>query len=150
MSHSLLEQNLTLYRFLRFFPAWLNEGVAVYAADQFGKGGYPGRNEVIGYLRQGYFYRPEWFVGPLRRTPKEGTEFPMENKLYFAYSEFGLIVGDLINTYGQNKFQSYLHTLLKTGSHDEVFRQSFGIPFDEYLGAFKARMIDGTAESDAL
>ena len=150
LSHSLLDQNMSLYRFLRFFPAWLNEGVAVCAADQFGEGGYPGRKEVIGYLRQGYFYRPEWFVGLLRQTPKEGTEFPLENRLYFAYSEFGLIISDLIKTYGRDKFQSYLHTLLKTGSHDEVFQQSFGLPFDQYLEAFKARIVDSTAESNAL
>jgi hypothetical protein len=150
LTHALIDQNISVYRLLRFFPEWLSEGLAVYSANQFGRGGYCTREEVIMLLRQGLFYKPEWFVGSFRRTPKEAAAFPVENRMYFAYSEYGMIVDDLIKTYGKDKFRSYLHTLLKTGSHDEVFQQSFGLPFDQYLEAFKARIVDSTAELNAL
>jgi hypothetical protein len=150
LTHSLIDQNISVYRLLRFFPSWLNEGLAVCSANQFGRGGYCSREEVIVLLRQGHFYKPEWFAGPLRRTPEEAKAFPVEDRMYFAYSEYGMIVDDLIRTYGRERFQKYLHALLRTGSHDEVFQQSFGLPFDQYLEAFRARMIGSTAESNSL
>jgi hypothetical protein len=60
LSHSLTQQNLSLLRTFTF-PAWLNEGLAVYSSDQFGKAGYFTRKEVSEHLSQEIFYHPSWW-----------------------------------------------------------------------------------------
>nr|WP_319396599.1 hypothetical protein [uncultured Desulfobacter sp.] len=140
LSHSLTHQNLSLLRTFTF-PAWLDEGLAVYSSDQFGKAGYFNQQEVSAYLSKGFFYHPNWWPQPLHKAPIESKEFELKNKYYFIYSEYGCIVSDLINTYGRNRFIDYYHHLLKNKENEKIFQSSFGISFYDYLDEFKKRMI---------
>ena len=140
LSHSLTQQNLSLFGTLTF-PTWLNEGIAVYSADQFGKAGYFTQREVSENLSQDVFFHPYWWPQPLQQTPIESKEFKLKNKYYFIYSEFGCIVDDLINTYGRDRFIVYYHQLLKNKNNEEVFLDVFGISFFDYLNEFKTRMV---------
>ena len=140
LSHSLTQQNLSLFRTLTF-PAWLNEGIAVYSANQFGKAGYFTQREVAEHLSQDVFFHPYWWPQPLQQTPIESKEFKLKNKYYFIYSEFGCIVDDLINTYGRDRFIFYYHQLLKNKNNEEAFLDVFGISFFDYLNEFKTRMV---------
>ena len=140
LSHSLTHQNLSLLRTFNF-PAWLDEGLAVYSSDQVGKAGYFSQQEVSEQLSQGFFYHPNWWPQPLQKAPIESKKFKLKNKFHFIYSEYGCIVDDLINTYGRNRFIGYYHQLLKNEENEKVFQDVFGISFSDYLEEFKKRMI---------
>ena len=140
LSHSLTHQNLSFTRTFTF-PAWLDEGLAVYSSDQFGKAGYFSQQEVSEHLSQGFFYHPSWWPQPLQKAPIESREFKLKNKFYFIYSEYGCIVDDLINTYGRNRFIDYYHQLLKNDENEKVFQNVFGISFSDYVKKFKKRMV---------
>ncbi len=141
LSHSLTEQNMSFSRSLTF-PGWFNEGLAVYSANQFGKGGYFGKREVSEHIAQGIFFHPHWWVHPLQQEPIESKEFKLKKGKYpFIYSEFGCIVDDLINTYGRSLFIVYYHQLLKNKENDQLFKKIFGISFSVYLDDFKKRMV---------
>ncbi|MCP4109573.1 MAG: hypothetical protein GY749_29305 [Desulfobacteraceae bacterium] len=123
-------------------PGWLNEGLAVYSANQFGKGGYFSQQEVSEHLAQDIFFHPYWWANPLQQEPVESKEFKLKkNKYLFIYSEFGCIAYDLINTYGRSLFIVYYHQLLKNKEDEEVFQNVFGISFADYLNDFKKRMV---------
>ncbi len=140
LSHSLTQQNLSLIRTITF-PSWLNEGIAVYSANQFGKAGYFTKREVSKHLSQGFFFHPYWWPQPLQQVPIESKKFKLKNKYYFIYSEYGSIVDDLIIKYGRDCFIVYYHQLLKHKENDEVFQNVFGISFSDYLYEFKKRMV---------
>lgn len=140
LSHSLTQQNLSLFGTFTF-PAWLNEGIAVYSSDQFGKAGYFTQREVSEHLSKDVFFHPYWWPQPLQQVPIESKEFKLKNKYYFIYSEFGCIVDDLINTYGHDRFIVYYHQLLENKDSEDVFLDVFGISFFDYLNEFKTRMV---------
>jgi hypothetical protein len=140
LSHSLTHQNMSLLSVFTF-PAWLDEGLAVYSSNQFGKAGYFTQKEVSEHISKGVFYPPNWWPQPFQKASIESKDFKLDNKYYFIYSEYGCIVGDLINTYGRNRFIGYYHQLLKNKENKKVFQSAFGISFSDYLDEFKRRMI---------
>jgi hypothetical protein len=140
LSHSLTHQNMSLFSIFTF-PAWLDEGLAVYSSNQFGKAGYFTQKEVSEQILKGVFYPPNWWPQPFQKASNESKDFKLDNKYYFIYSEYGCIVGDLINTYGRNRFIGYYHQLLQNKENKKVFQSVFGISFSDYLDEFKRRMI---------
>lgn len=143
LSHTLLFQNLSLAKSFYYFPRWLIEGMAVYSSNQFGIDNYNTRKQVAETIKDGHFFRPEWLNGPLQNEPKEAQQFPVPDKAFFFYSEFGMIVDDLIATYGEDSFQAYFHKLITDNSPDsKIFLETFGISFEQYLNEFQKRIIE--------
>jgi hypothetical protein len=141
LSHTLLFQNLSLSKAFHTFPRWLIEGIAVYSSDQFGVDNYYTKQMVAQTIKDGKFFRPEWLNGPFQHEPKQAIDFPVSDKAFFFYSEFGMIVDDLIATYGNDSFQKYFHGLFTSDSDDQLFRDTFGLPFNQYLIEFQNRAI---------
>lgn len=131
LSHSLLHQHAGLLRAYRY-PAWLLEGIAVYSTGQMGTSWYPSKQETYEKICNGNFMPPEVF-----KTRKE-YRIPLDVKYRatFMYSEFACIVEYLIETYGKDKFLSYMKELLRNGDHDRVFRNIYGIDFSQCVQNF--------------
>ena len=139
LSHSLLFQNMSLYR-SQYFPGWLLEGIAVYSANQMGVDGYYTKEETFAKIKAGYFLNPEdWSTTILKPQSSNVNKFPLSNKYYFIYSEFGCLVDDLTTRYGREKFQQFLTALLKDGDVKQIFQHIYGIKFSNYLDDFKKK-----------
>ncbi|HNT67358.1 MAG TPA: hypothetical protein PKN04_16350, partial [bacterium] len=59
------------------------------------------------------------------------------NRIAFIYSEFGCLVDNLIDTYGMERFHSYMIELLSGKDHDLVFHSVFQIDFATFIDNFK-------------
>jgi len=132
LSHTLLFQNMSHIRRL-FYPSWLIEGVAVYYSKQPGFAGYPNKEEVISLVKKGNFiYPPDYRkrFSPPKRSIKN---IHLKHKHRYLYSLFGTIVDDLIQSYGHERFLSFLHKTLNSRSMKNVFKESFDINFDDYI-----------------
>ena len=138
LSHSLIAQNTSLIRYLKL-PDWLVEGIAMVNAQHIGHAWYPSRQETFEYIKKGIFIYPEDYGKPFLWTKQYVRDMPVPNKTAFFYSEFGCIVEDIIHVYGKDEFITFLHTLLRTNDTYGVFKETFGISFDEYIEAFKQR-----------
>ncbi|MBN1534846.1 MAG: hypothetical protein JXA20_19400 [Spirochaetes bacterium] len=137
LSHSLIYQQMGVLRALRL-PRWLLEGVAMAGAGQVGTGIYPSKDEVFALIRQGYFFHPDDYGTVIDSRSERTHAFPLENSIAFIYSEFGCIVGDLISRYGNDRFHRYLRGMIRGGEQGEVFRETYGTGFEEYLALFLA------------
>jgi hypothetical protein len=137
LSHSLLYQNMSLYRSL-YYPGWLLEGVAVYSANQMGVDGYYTKNETFDKIKDGYFLNPDdWGKSSGKGSVKD---FPLQDKYWFIYSEAACLVDDIIQNYGREKFIKYMTDLLKEKDDKKVFKRIFGIEFNRYIDDFKNRV----------
>jgi GR25 family glycosyltransferase involved in LPS biosynthesis len=133
LSHTLLYQHMGVVTAYFFYPRWLLEGIAVYSTNQMGTSWYPSKKETYNYIRQGNFLPPEYF-----NTKKEDeVKLEVKYKTTFMYSEFACIVDYLIETYGKQKFIQYMAQLLDSCQHDKVFRDVYGIDFENCLHNFK-------------
>jgi hypothetical protein len=142
LSHTLLFQNLSIAKSFYYFPRWLIEGLAVYSSNQFGIDNYYTKEKAAQTIREGKFFRPEWLNGPLQHESREALDFPLPEKAFFFYSEFGMIVDDLIAVYGEDNFHEYLRGLITDDSDtDTVFYTAFGISFNQYLVEFQKRIV---------
>ena len=134
LSHSLIHQQLGLNAIR--YPQWLLEGIAVYSSNQMGTSSYPSKEETYRFIQAGNFMPPDYF-----RTKKEKDiklDFDnLENRATFMYSQFACIVDYLITIYGKDKFLIYMKSLTKNNGHNNIFKQVFGIDFDEFLIDFK-------------
>ncbi len=140
LSHSLLFQNMSLYR-SQYYPGWLLEGTATYNANQMGVDEYLTKEQAFSKIREGYFLNPDdWSTTLLRPQNKSVKNFPLPNKFVFIYSEFAYLVDDIIKNYGKERFLLYLTALLKEKDDKRVFQQIFGIEFKQYLDDFKNRI----------
>jgi hypothetical protein len=139
LSHSLLFQNMSLYR-SQYYPGWLLEGTATYSANQMGVDGYFTKEETLNKIKDGYFLHPDdWSTSLLKPQSKNVKNFPLPNKYWFIYSEFACLVDDLIQNYGKDKFLQYLTVLLKENDDKKAFQNIFGIEFNKYLFYFRIR-----------
>lgn len=137
LSHSLLFQNMSLYR-SQYYPGWLLEGIAVYTSNQRGVDGYFTKEETFDKIRAGYFLNPDdWSSSVLKPQSKNVKNFSLPNKYWFIYSEFACLVDDLIQSYGKKKLLQYMTELLKEEDDKKVFQKIFGIEFDSYGADFK-------------
>lgn len=140
LSHSLLDQNMSLYR-SQYYPGWLLEGTAVYSSNQMGVDGYFTKEETFDKIKDGYFLNPDDWRGTLLNPQSENVKnFPLPNKYWFIYSEFACLVDDIIQNYGKEKFLQYLTELLEEKNDKDVFQRIFRIEFNKYLDDFKKRV----------
>lgn len=117
-----------------YYPKWLLEGIAVYSTDQMGTSFYPSKKETYRLIKEGNFLPPQDF-----KTKKEDrVKLKVKFRPTFMYSEFGCIVDYLIKTEGKAKFLAYIKGLLKNDNHDQVFKEVYGLDFDQFLERFKA------------
>jgi hypothetical protein len=95
LSHSLLFQHMTLYRFVKY-PTWLLEGIATQSSGMMGHAWYPDKKATHDLIREGNFMPPRDFG-----TQNEDlTHLQVPNRAAFLYSEFACIVDDLMDNYG--------------------------------------------------
>ena len=53
------------------------------------------------------------------------------------YSEFACIVDYMVQAYGKEKFLQYMKGLLSSSDHDRIFKEIYGIDFENFLQDFK-------------
>ncbi len=138
LSHSLLYQNMSLFLSLQY-PGWFMEGLATYSAGQMGVDGYLTPRETAAKIREGYFVEPkDWgtIISPKGKTIKEIT---IENKFHFIYAEFALIISDLIQTQGENRFWEFLQKSMDEGDFYQLFFQTYGMDFESYIKYFRSQ-----------
>jgi hypothetical protein len=138
LSHLLMYQNMSLQTAVRY-PQWFLEGLAVYSSNQFGKDGYLTKKDVSEEIKKGNFVEPnDWGTA---FSPKGNTvkDCKVPKKYRFIYSEFGTIVGDLIDTYGQENFFNLIQQSLNKNDFYIVFNKNYGIEFSKYLTEFKKK-----------
>lgn len=141
LSHILLYQNMGILMAFQY-PDWLMEGIAVYSTNQMGTSFYPSKSETYQAINQGNFIPPFDF----KTKNEDKIKLDVKYRITFMYSEFACIVDYLIINYGKEKFLSYMKSLLKNNNHDEVFKQIYGIDFDNALIEFKKYV----AQNDSL
>jgi len=135
LSHALLEQNMSFWRFSRF-PRWLLEGIAMYSADQMGVDGYYTKAQVEKYIQAGYFVYPGDWGRKFTKIPAI-QNLPLADKYYFTYSQYGYIVQDLIEKYGREKFLVFLDKELRSGTVENNFQDTFGQGLGDYMEGFR-------------
>ena len=135
LSHVLLYQHMGLLAAYLYFPRWLLEGIAMYHANQMGTSWYPGKKETYSCISRGNFIDPRDYGTAREREAPLNVRYPIA----FIYSEFGYIVENIITNYGEHKFAQYIKRLYSTSQHDRVFKEVFGIDFDNFLLDFKKR-----------
>jgi hypothetical protein len=132
LSHSLIFQNKGILMAYRY-PKWLLEGLATYSTNQMGTSFYPSKEETYDLIRRGNFMPPQYFETNQEDSVKLDTKY----RSTFMYSEFACIVDDLIVRYGREKFLRYMKTLLSNDNHNLVFKEVYGIDFENYISDFK-------------
>ena len=135
LSHALLFQHMTLYRFFHY-PKWLLEGIATQSSGMLGHAWYPDKPATCELIREGNFLPPRDY-----ETSREAaTVLKVPNPAAFLYSEFACIIDDLMAKYGREKVLAYVKALLNKSDDLELFRATFGQSFDDYLGDFRRRI----------
>jgi len=132
LSHILIFQHKGILAELRY-PKWLLEGIAVYSANQMGTSFYPSKDETYHAIAQGNFLPPFDF----KTKREDNVKLDVKYRITFMYSEFACIVDYLVVSYGKDKFLLYMKGLLKSNDHNKIFKQIYGIDFDEFLIDFK-------------
>jgi len=138
LSHSLLFQNMSLVSALTY-PGWFMEGIAVYSANQMGVNGYFTKEETLNQINYGYFVKPVDWGTIISSQGKTVKECLIENKYWFIYSEYGLIIEDLIQTYGKEKFDMFLEKSLSGENFYDLFKRTYSKDFTEYMHEFKTK-----------
>src|ERR1035437_6886544 len=133
LSHTLLYQHMGFITAYFYFPRWLLEGIAVYSSNQMGTSWYPGINETYEFINEGNFMPPDFY----NSDKEDQVQINVKNRIAFIYSEFGCIVDYMITKVGKDKFLNYMKTLLHNNNHDQVFKDIYGISFDNFLINFK-------------
>lgn len=133
LSHSLLHQHMGPVAAMRY-PRWLLEGIATLASGQMGTTFYPDPDETRRLIAAGNWMPPETFG----TDAEDGVGLDVENRMPFIYCEFALIVEDIIQRFGRDRFQDYMTGFTFWRDHNEVFERAFGLEFSEYLVEFRA------------
>jgi len=138
LSHSLLYQNMSLLHSLRY-PGWFMEGLATYSAGQMGVDGYLNPAETAAKIGEGYFAEPVDWGTVISSKGKTVTEITLENKFFFIYAEFALIISDLIQNYGKERLKELLMRSLDERDFDKLFFQIYRIDFESYIKRFRSQ-----------
>jgi len=136
LSHAILYQNMSLTRSLSY-PAWFLEGMAMVAANQAGTDGYYTYEQTKEKIREGYFVEPDDWGTIISIKGKSVLYCKIENKYWFIYSEYALIIHNLIIQYGQEKLIEFLKESLTNHDFYHLFSTLFGQNFDIYLNSIK-------------
>lgn len=139
LSHSLLFQHMTLYRFFNY-PTWLLEGIATQSSGMMGHAWYPDKKATCDLIREGNFLPPRDFG----TRNEDTTLLKVPKKAAFLYSEFACIIEDLMDNYGREKVLAYIKALLNESDDIELFQATFGQTFGDYLSSFRRRINQGT------
>lgn len=139
ISHSIVSQHRSFRGFLRF-PGWLDEGMATLFSGMVGNGGYLSKEKVKATIQRGIFFEPEWWGLFWLPEKKESKAFDIPDKYFFIYSEFALIVQDLIDLYGEESFFQYYRNLLDGQKNENAFVKQIQISFADYINKFKKKM----------
>jgi hypothetical protein len=139
LSHLLIYQNMTFGKAMNY-PQWFLEGVAVFSSNQFGKDGYLTVQGVSKEIKKGNFVQPKDWGTAFSSKGKTVKDCKVLYKYRFIYAEFGSIIKDLIDTYGQEIFLNLLHQSLKSNDFYTVFKKNYGIEFSEYITEFERRI----------
>lgn len=133
LSHVLLFQNLGIPASMRY-PKWLLEGVATLGSGQMGTPFYPDSAETVRLIAAGNWMPPEVFG----TDSEDGVSLGVENRMPFVYCEFALIVDDLIDRFGRERFQEYMTGHTFWSDPDGVFERTYGMKFEDYLSSFRS------------
>jgi hypothetical protein len=136
LSHAILYQNMSLIRSLSY-PKWFMEGIAMYSARQVGTDGYYNYEQTKEKIKEGYFVEPgDW--GTIISSPGESViNCKLDNKYWFIYSEFALIINELIIQYGEDKLIDFIKDSLTNKDFYQLFKITFGQSFENYLDNIK-------------
>ncbi|MCX6238730.1 MAG: hypothetical protein NTY07_14395 [Bacteroidia bacterium] len=136
LSHSVLYQNMSLIRSLSY-PAWFMEGIAMYSAKQVGTDGYYSYDQTKEKIGEGYFVEPNDWGTIISSKGESVINCKLENKYWFIYSEFALIVNDLIIQGGEDKFIDFLKGTLNKKDFDLLFKNTYERSFEVYISDVK-------------
>jgi hypothetical protein len=140
LSHSLLFQNMSIFHSLKY-PGWFMEGLATYSANQMGVDGYLTPREVITRIKEGYFVEPKDWGSIISSKGKSVNDCPLDNKYHFIYSEYALIVRDLVQIEGKENFQKFLVRSTKEKDFYKLFQEFYRIDFDSYTKNFRTKIL---------
>jgi hypothetical protein len=143
MSHILLYQYKDFLHKLSY-PNWYLEGVATYSAGQMGTTFYPGKDETYRLISQGNFLDPRDF----KTSREDKVKINFQYRVTFFYSEFACMIGYLDQVYERDKLLEYIKKLTEESNHDKVFKQVYGIDFDQFILNFKAYVGQVTATAN--
>ncbi len=146
LSHSILYQNMSLLRSLTY-PAWIMEGLAMYSANQVGTDGYYTYEQTEEKIHEGYFVEPDDWGTILSAKGESVINCKLENKYWFIYSEFALIIRNLIDQYGQDHSIEFIKGTLTNKDFNQVFIISFKISFEEFLRGIKNTITHGYSKT---
>lgn len=136
LSHSIVYQNISITNLVGY-PLWFLEGIATYSSGMMGIDAYPTKDTVYSRIRRGYFIAPDdWGQFGMPSKGKSVQQYPYNDTYYFAYSEFGYIIEDLIITYGKEKLVQCLALSLKTKDFLSAFTIVYNLSFSEYLNNY--------------
>jgi len=138
LAHAVMAQHQGLLGALRRPPAWLDEGLATFAAGQVGIDGYFDAEAVCSELRQGRAVPPSDYA---RHTSDAASlmALPEQDRYHFTYSEFAFFVRDLSEIDGAERFQRFLAEVGRGEDWVRAFVRAFGVAPDERFEAFRRR-----------
>ncbi len=136
LSHTLLYQNMSLIRSLSY-PAWFMEGMAMYSARQVGTDGYYSYEQTKETIANGIFVVPADWGTIISGKGETVRNCPHENKYWFIYSEFALLVNNMAVKYGEDKLMDFLKSSLTEKDFYELFERTFRQSFEAYLDTVK-------------
>lgn len=143
LSHALLYQNMTLRHTLTY-PGWFMEGLAMVSSGQVGTDGYFTYEKAFETIKAGYFVEPDDWGTVIRGKGPSVTDCPLANKWWFIYSEFALIVRDLMETYGEEKFFRFVKRSLEGEPFEDQFSAHFGASLSDFLERYRSTAISGS------
>jgi len=136
LSHSILYQNMSFIRSLSY-PTWFMEGFAMYSAKQVGTDGYYSYQQTKEKISEGYFVKPEDWGTIISKKGESVINCKLENKYWFIYSEFALIINDLVIQFGEDQVIDFLEKSLHETDFYKLFNTTFGQSFNDYINDFK-------------
>lgn len=132
LSHSILYQNMSFIRELSY-PTWFMEGIAMYSANQVGTDGYYSYEQTREKIKEGYFVEPSDWGTIVSSKGESVRNCNLENKYWFIYSEFALIINELIIQNGEDKLIDFMNKTLTNKDFYQLFSNSFGKSFENHL-----------------
>lgn len=137
LSHALVFQHLGWSGMLGL-PPWFEEGVATLSSDQMGVDGYFDREQVIAWWRLGRAVPPSQYQS--RWEDSDATMvLPEGDRFHFLFSQYALLVDDLIARGGKPKFQSLLGRLLRGEEMGRAFQAEYETSPDSYFSELVSR-----------
>lgn len=145
LSHALIFQNSNIIDFCnKKLPSWFLEGIATYSSGMVGSDGYPDFSKVSEMIADGVYINPsDMQSGFLASETDSIKSLKIEGKYYFLYSEFALVIDNLINIYGKQKLLLLISEMTEGKDFYKTFEIIYGISFKDYMNEFKSNIENG-------